>query len=171
MAVALNIGSGILNEDEAVDVGDNGCPPEVPLPDTTPGDDEDDLTLVVLLLKVPPTAPPTTAPMITKATIMPMTILPVFVLQNGVVPLSSGFSLRRSYELDDFPVDTTFPCSMSEPCGCESAGAAGAAAPGGVDKTGLWRRTDLCLEGATRRSGLYPSYKYAKEYLIRTEPR
>lgn len=162
------LGITVIADVGAVMDADTASPPEVLPPDAAPGDNED--ALLVFLLKVPPTAPPTTAPMITKATIMPMIILPLLVLQNGVFPLSSGFSLRRSYELDDFPVDTTFPCSMSAPCGCASPGSAGGAAPGGVDRIGLWRRTDLCLAGATRRSGLYPSYKYAKEYLIRIEP-
>jgi len=88
--------------------------------------------LVFFLPTVPPTAPPITAPMITKATIMPMTILPFVDPQNDVLLLpSGGFSLRRSYELNDFPTGTTFPCSMPEPC--ENAGSAGGAAPGGVD--------------------------------------
>jgi len=69
-------------------------------------DDGDDAArlLVFFLPTVPPTAPPTTAPMITKATIMPMTILPVVDPQNDVLLLpSGGFSLRRSYELNDLP--------------------------------------------------------------------
>jgi len=68
-------------------------------------DDDDGARLLVFFLPtVPPTAPPTTAPMITKATIMPMTILPVVDPQNDVLLLpSGGFSLRRSYELNDLP--------------------------------------------------------------------
>lgn len=88
------------------------------------------MLLDFFLPTVPPTAPPTTAPMITKAMITPMIILPVFDPQNDVP--SGGFSLRRSYELNDFPTGTTFPCSKPEPC-CENAGSAGGAAPGGVD--------------------------------------
>ena len=74
------------------------------------------MLLDFFLPTVPPTAPPTTAPMITKAIITPMIILPFVDPQNDVPLLpSGGFSLRRSYELNDFPTGTTFPCSKPEP--------------------------------------------------------